>query len=110
MLEKDGKNFNPLEVMGETNSEAPTRTQVLDYLEMMGEETLLMDGFDEALIGFSQRINEPFLAVYSWNKMMDTCMNRDGMTWEDAEEYISFNCIGAWVGERTPIIVMPVLF
>jgi hypothetical protein len=91
-----------------TKQETKLRTEINDYLEQMGENTLLMDGFDEALIGFSQRINEPFLAVYSWKKMMDVCMDRDKMTYEEAEEYISYNCIGAWVGEQTPIIVMPV--
>ena len=30
-----------------------------------------------------------------------------GMTDEEAEEYIEFNCIGAWIGEQTPIIVKP---
>jgi hypothetical protein len=86
------------------------REQINEHLESMGESALLMDGFDEALIGFSQRINEPLLAVYCWRKMMDVCMLRDGMTDEEAEEYISYNCIGAWVGEQTPIIVMPVFY
>jgi len=86
------------------------RKQINEHLESMGENALLMDGFDEALIGFSQRINEPLLAVYSWEKMMTVCIERDGMDDEVAEEYISYNCIGAWVGEQTPIIVMPVLY
>jgi hypothetical protein len=34
-------------------------------------------------------------------------MERDGMTSEEAMEYIDYNCVGAWVGENTPIIVMP---
>jgi len=83
------------------------RKQINEHLENIGENALLMDGFDEALIGFSQRINEPLLAVYSWEKMMNVCMKRDGMTEDEADEYISYNCIGAWVGEQTPIIVMP---
>lgn len=83
------------------------RKQINEHLENMGENALLMDGFDEALIGFSQRINEPLLAVYSWEKMMNLCVKRDGMTEDEADEYISYNCIGAWVGEQTPIIVMP---
>ena len=86
------------------------RKQINEHLESMGENALLMDGFDEALIGFSQRINEPLLAVYSWEKMMTVCIERDGMDDEEAEEYISYNCIGAGVGEQTPIIVMPVLY
>lgn len=83
------------------------RKQINEFLESQDESALLMDGFDEALIGFSQRINEPLLAVYSWEKMMEVCTKRDGMSDDEADEYISFNCIGAWVGERTPIIVMP---
>jgi hypothetical protein len=55
-------------------------------------------------------MNNPTLAVYSWEKMMSVCMERDGMTSEQAEEYISFNCLGAWVGEGTPIIVLPLEF
>ena len=83
------------------------RQKINDYLESYDQTTMLMDGFDEALIGFSQRINEPLLAVYSWEKMVDVCVNRDRMSTEEAEEYINYNCIGAWIGDQTPIIVMP---
>lgn len=86
----------------------PTRKVINEFFEQMGEEVLLMDNFDEALIGHSQRINEPRLAVYSWELMMKVLMERDSMTAEEAEEFISYNCIGAWVGEQTPIIVMPI--
>lgn len=85
-----------------------TREQLDEYLEAMDESALLMDGFDEACIGFSQRINEPLLAVYSYEKMVEVLVKRDGMDEEEAMEYIDFNCVGAWVGERTPIIVMPI--
>ena len=84
------------------------RTQINEYLESIDENTLLMDGFDEAIIGFSQRIGEPLLAVYSWEKMVAILVERDKMQFDDAVEYIDFNCIGAWVGEQTPIIVMPI--
>jgi hypothetical protein len=83
------------------------RKQINDFFIERDENVLLMDGFDEAFIGYSQRINEPVLAVYSWEKMVDVCIKRDGMTYDEATEYIEYNCIGAWVGERTPIIVMP---
>ena len=86
-----------------------TRDDIDAYLKERGETVLLMDGFDEALIGFSQRINEPLLAVYSYNVMVDVCVFRDGMSYEEAEEYIEYNCIGAWVGEQTPIIVQDFL-
>jgi len=83
------------------------RKKINNYLKNYDQGTMLMDNFDEALIGFSQRINEPLLAVYSWQKMVDLCVNRDKMSPEEAEEYIDYNCIGAWIGDQTPIIVMP---
>jgi hypothetical protein len=86
------------------------RDKISEAFTEIDETVLLMDGFDEALIGFSERMNNPTLAVYSWEKMMAVCIDRDGMTSEQAEEYISFNCLGAWVGEGTPIIVLPLEF
>jgi hypothetical protein len=78
-----------------------------ELLADLEEDILLMDGFDDAIIGYSQRINDPTLAVYSWELMVKILMERDGMTDEEAMDYIDFNCLGAWVGERTPIIVLP---
>lgn len=82
-----------------------TRNEIDEYLKEMDESTLLMDGFEDALIGFSQRINDPLLAVYSYDKMVEVLMTRDGMDYDEASEYIDFNCVGAYVGEQTPIIV-----
>lgn len=101
----DASNFHDTMPKGATVT--ATREQINQYLEEMDETVLLMDGFDEAFIGFSQRINEPMLSVYSWQKMVDVLMERDGMDYDEATEYISFNCIGTWIGEKTPIIVMP---
>ena len=85
------------------------RDKISTLFEEMDESVLLMDGFEDAFIGFSQRINEPMLAVYSKDKMVKVLVFRDGMTYDEAEEYIEFNCIGAWVGEQTPIIVQDFL-
>ena len=81
------------------------RDKIDEYLKEMDESALLMDGFEDAFIGFSQRINDPILAVYSYDKMVEVLMFRDGMDYDEATEYIDFNCVGAYVGEQTPIIV-----
>ena len=49
-----------------TEPTVPTRKDIANALSMRDEETLLMYNFDEAFVGFSQRINEPLLAVYSY--------------------------------------------
>jgi uncharacterized protein YozE (UPF0346 family) len=84
------------------------RDKIHQYLESTGETALLMDGFDEAFLGFSYRMNEPVIAVYSWTTMIDILVDRDGMDFDEASEYIDFNILNAWVGEQTPIVVMPV--
>ena len=83
------------------------RKRIDQYLAERDETVLLMDNLDEAFIGFSRRINEPLLAVYSWEKIIETLVVRDGMSYDEAIEYADFNILGAWVGEQTPIIVMP---
>ena len=69
------------------------------------EEIMLMDGFEEAFIGFSRRCGQPTLATYSFDKMIQVLVERDQMDVMEAEEYISYNCAGAWMGELTPVIL-----
>lgn len=43
--------------------------------------------------------------VYSYDKILDILMIEDGMTEREAIDYIEYNIAGAYVGERTPILV-----
>lgn len=90
-----------------THAFKPTREEIEEALEAVGESVLLMDGLDEAFIGLSKRGNEPLLAVYSWDRIIDCLMGNDGMSYDEAVEFAEFNILGAYVGEQTPIIVMP---
>lgn len=68
------------------------------------EDTTIAVGWDECLIGFGWRLNTP-IAIYDRAKVMAALMDDDGMSEEDADEYISFNIEGAYVGEGTPLLV-----
>lgn len=68
-------------------------------------EALLCDGFDDAIIGMAERINLGPVVAYSVEKMIEILMQRDGMEYEDAWDYFSYNILGAWVGENTPIFI-----
>ena len=72
-------------------------------LSEYGEDILTADGLDDAIIGVGTRCGQPPLAVYDATKVLDILVERDGMTYEEAQEYFSFNIEGAWVGEQTPI-------
>jgi hypothetical protein len=37
--------------------------------------------------------------------MIQVLVERDEMDVIEAEEYISYNCAGAWMGELTPVIL-----
>ena len=69
------------------------------------EEIMLMDGFEDAFIGFSRRCGQPTLATYSWKEMIRVLVESEGMDEEEAVEYIEYNCAGAWMGELTPVIL-----
>jgi hypothetical protein len=86
--------------------ERMTRDKINEIVSEYGyDQLLLMDGFDEAFVGITVRLNQPPLATYSYLLMMDTLMVRDKMSIEEATDYIDYNCLNAWVGEQTPLIV-----
>lgn len=66
------------------------------------------DGFDSAIIGTSniwvgnERVD---VLVYDCEKMVEQLIIRDGMSAEEAVEYIDFNIEGAYIGKDTPVLV-----
>lgn len=62
------------------------------------EEFLIVDGFDEAIIGVD---NNQMKLIYSVSKCIEILM-RD-MSHEEAVEYFEFNMSSDYIGEKTPI-------
>jgi len=80
---------------------------MIDFDEL-DSDLLKIDGFDEAAIGTAciwrdnTRVD---VLVYSGDEIVEILMVRDGMEQFEAIEYIEFNIEGAYMGERTPVIV-----
>ena len=73
-----------------------------DVMEVLdGNEAMLADGFEKALVGYAQRFHA-VIALYDRQRCIEILVERDGMTHDEAEEFLEFNTIGAWVGEGTP--------
>ena len=72
--------------------------------EHFGDDLLFADGFDGAIIGVCGGFDSGRVA-YSIEKMIDACMQEAGMSYEDSVEYLEFNTLGSYVGERTPIYI-----
>lgn len=67
------------------------------------EELLIANGFDEAVVGI---VPKTMQLVYDTDKIIKILMNRDGMSEEEAFDYFYYNIEGAYVGEKTPIIML----
>jgi hypothetical protein len=76
-----------------------------EQIAEINPEALLVDGFDEAIIGMAERINLGPVVAYDVDKMIDIMIKRDGMTYEEAIEYFDYNILGAWMGENTPVYI-----
>ena len=71
------------------------------------EEILLFDGFDDAVIGVYQRCSQPLVVAYDYQRCIQVLM-ADGLSEEEAEEHMSFNVEGGWIGDRTPAVIHPI--
>jgi len=78
---------------------------IAEFAAAFNEEALFADGLDEAFIGMAERAGQNTIACYDTQKVIDTLVERDGMTREEALEYFQFNIVGAYVGENTPVFI-----
>ena len=63
------------------------------------------DGFDKAIIGYCRICGREDVLAYDYWKCIDILKERDGMSAEDAIEFMEFNVIGAYVGKLTPAFI-----
>ena len=76
-----------------------------ELAEHFGNDLLFADNFDNAIIGVSMGISCGTKVVYDANEMARTLVVSEGITEEEAWEYLEFNTFNAYVGENTPIFV-----
>jgi hypothetical protein len=71
---------------------------------------LKIDGHDNAIIGPAfiwHNQTHTSVLVYNAETIRDNLVREDGMSLEDAREFIEFNSEGAYVGPHTPVLVWP---
>lgn len=92
---------------------------IRDEIAEINPEALLLDGFDEAIIGMAERINLGPIIAYDVEKIIEILASdmevqeddlENGQSIEDlkismAHEYFYFNIQGAWMGDNTPIFI-----
>ena len=77
---------------------------IKEIINDINENALTADGFDDALIGYTQNSCEPCRAVYDTERCI-AILIEGGMTAEEATGYFEFNTLGAYVGENGPVFV-----
>jgi hypothetical protein len=86
-------------------ADAPVTTETLkEIVQSIGEDVLLADGFDDALVGVVTVAGNE-VALYDTAACLAKLIN-DGMTEEEAMEHFEFNVIGSYVGPKTPAFGM----
>lgn len=60
---------------------------------------------DVAIIGIGRRCGFDDVTVYDREKLLQALMDVNGFDREGADEWLSFNIEGAYVGVKTPIIM-----
>lgn len=81
------------------------REELFYLLEELNPDALLADGLEGALVGVTVNHHHAHCAVYDIQKCIEVLVARDGMTHEEADEFLSFNTLGAYVGPNGPLFV-----
>ena len=74
--------------------------------ESLDPNTLYADGFEDALIGLGWQ-HTKLIAIYDYDKCVEILILREDMTHEEAIEWMEYNVVGSYVGEYTPIFMLP---
>lgn len=75
-----------------------------NLLDEIAEGAILLDGFDDCIIGISEQFGEDVRVIYSKEKILDKLSEE--MTIEDAVEYYEYNILGGYFGEQNPIFLV----
>ncbi|WP_215085525.1 hypothetical protein [Exiguobacterium sp. s78] len=71
----------------------------------MDQDMITYDGFEAAIVGTGVRSGFDDVLIYSFDKMVEVLVGRDGMEEDEAAEFIDYNIVGAHLGANTPVIL-----
>jgi hypothetical protein len=75
-------------------------------LAELNPDALLADGLEAAYIGHTINFHHAHVAVYDYRRCVAILVGRDGMTEDEADEYLSFNTLDAYVGPNGPLFIV----
>ena len=66
------------------------------------ENVFIWDGLEKAFLGICTVYSKEPIALFDFARCIEICVDRDGMSLEEAREYLDYNVACAWIGEQTP--------
>jgi hypothetical protein len=79
-----------------------TREKIEEICDILPDSgTLLADGLDAGFLG----VTDDGVAVYSKELCIRSIMEQDGLSDEEAIEFLEFNTFSTYVGEMTPMFI-----
>ena len=79
------------------------RDKIDQWIDDRGLEGVLMwDGLEEAFLGICGVYSREPIALFDFDSCVKIFIERDGMTYEEAVEWMDHNVSCAWIGEQTP--------
>lgn len=77
-----------------------------EELAVVNPNAMMADGLEDAYLGYVINTHHKSVAVYDAVACVEIMM-RDGLTEEEAEEYLECHTFCAYVGEDGPLFVRP---
>lgn len=77
---------------------------IMEELHQLNPDVLEADGFRPAIIGYTMSHSMKPVLVYDADHCCEILME-DGMSDDEAWEYLEYNTFGAYMGPDTPIFV-----
>ena len=87
-----------------TDPKRPSTVTLAERLHDLGiESALVMDGFDDCVIGILERYGQQeTIVLYDKDKVIQKLMDEGCDSYTSAVEYYEFNQLGGWHGNKTP--------
>jgi hypothetical protein len=73
-------------------------------IDSYAEGAIILDGFNEAIVGITEEFGGIKRLLYSKYKILEI-LQENLMTQSEAEEYYDYNIVGLYAGDQNPIFL-----
>tara|TARA_R100000458_G_scaffold27715_2_gene25273 strand:- start:693 stop:1022 length:330 start_codon:yes stop_codon:yes gene_type:complete len=74
--------------------------------ERLSEKAVILEGYNDCIIGIGSIFPHSYsVLIYDVGKIIDSLVKKDGMSFEEAEEFFAYNIAGLFDGPGTPILM-----